>query len=436
MDSGQSTTSPTDNATTYANMTTNKMPSTIQHKKSAIITLEHPKQEIQLYSAITRTTKIKPHAIVQINHEQPYHYQVTFVDEKQYLQCLPQTIQLKEQSIKFSPLAATRLQISVLKVDPELDDKEVDFAFIKYGKVITKTQKLFKNITESEKIHVGNRILTIELADPNKLPPNSMFLTAGMQSQILYTLPGSSKTNQALAYEEREKRREEKRKAEKAEQERIEREEQRASAETAVVDREGLKSPSVRPSATTQPPEKDIDAAAEVITEKSCDRCNFDLSPAFIHTECKTQLEPNSITDLIPDRSCSNGLVVFQDCLTKYSSDKDAKAAADLFKFALARCHEQYFDSIIKTLGLSEKLSPPNLAQIILLSAIQQVTGNNPDILDTNTLDAVHHHKNLTKAINDQKLRKVKVNFNSTNELCKVILDACVTKINSKTLDM
>ena len=186
----------------------------------------------------------------------PYHYQVTFVDEKQYLQCLPQTIQLKEQSIKFSPLAATRLQISVLKVDPELDDKEVDFAFIKYGKVITKTQKLFKNITESEKIHVGNRILTIELADPNKLPPNSMFLTAGMQSQILYTLPGSSKTNQALAYEEREKRREEKRKAEKAEQERIEREEQRASAETAVVDREGLKSPSVRPSATTQPPEK------------------------------------------------------------------------------------------------------------------------------------------------------------------------------------
>ena len=418
----------TDNATTYANMTKNKMPTSIQHKKSATITLDHPKQEIQLYSAITRATKIKPHAIVQINHEQPYQYQVTFDDEKQYLQCLPQTIQLKEQSYKFSPLAATRLQISVMKVDAELEDKEVDFAFIKFGKIIIKTKKLYKNITETEKIHVGNRMLTIELTDPNILPPNNIFLTPGMQSQILYTLPGSSKYNQAAAYEERKKRREEKSKEEQA---RIDREEDRASAEEPVIDRESLQTPTTAASNNTPPLESDVEVAADVIAEKSCERCNFDLSAAFIHTECETQAFPASTEDLIPDRACTNGITVFRECLSQYAVDQDARAVADMFKFALTKCHEQYFESITKNLTLTDKLSPPNVAQILLLGAIQQTPGNNPDILDTRSLDAVQHHATITQAINDQKLRKAKVNYNSTYDLCKVILDACAAKINN-----
>ena len=124
------TDTPTDNsttetATTFANKTTNTTPTSIQHQKSAIVTMNQPKQEFEIAKAVYNQMKIKPPAVIQVNNSEPFNYQITFENERQYLQALPQKLQHNNQSYTLQPLAKTRIQISIMRVDAEMDDKDV-----------------------------------------------------------------------------------------------------------------------------------------------------------------------------------------------------------------------------------------------------------------------------------------------------------------------
>ena len=97
-----------------------------------------------------------------------------------------------------------------MRVDPELQDTVVDTVFSNYGKIINPTQKIYKQVEGvPSPINMGNRKLTIELHNPEILPPNTLSLTNGMQNLFLFTVPGTSKSNQEIAFEDREKKRKE-----------------------------------------------------------------------------------------------------------------------------------------------------------------------------------------------------------------------------------
>ena len=56
---------------------------------------------------------------------------------------------------------------------------------------------------------MGNRVLTLEVHSPDKLPPNTLSLSYGAQNMVLFTVPGTDKTNQELAFIERKKKQQE-----------------------------------------------------------------------------------------------------------------------------------------------------------------------------------------------------------------------------------
>ena len=460
MDSESETplTNQSDNATiSYANKTTSTLPTTIRHKKSAIITLDNPKQELQLYSSILRDTKIKPHAIIQINNEAPYQYQITFENEKQYLQSLPQTIKIRNQSFKFNSLAAVRIQISILRVDAELEDKEVDLAFVKFGKITNPTKKLYKNINETEKVQLGCRILTLELSNADILPPNSIFLSPGMQSQVIFTLPGSTKTNQQLAFEEREKRREEKRKREEEKNERLEQENIRAlnNADTQIVERDHnpeketipaenpTSSPPshqqntkiIPPNADASPKETDIvstQAVLSTLETEACSVCKYDLCEGFLHTQCGTQSDPQNTDDLLPVRNCKHGIVKLRDQFKKYEQAGDVREFADAISYILSKCHSTYIKSIADNLGLANLLTPVSIARIVLLSASEPVPDNSETVKIHQDIvqAATFHHPSVKRAMADEKLlpnrESVKVQLKPMLSIVTSILNNCI----------
>ena len=465
----------TENGTTFADKTTNTTPTRIQHKKSALLTINLGKQEQQIIETIHQQMAIRPHAVIQLNNAQPYNYQITFETEQHYLQSLPQKLQYDNKSFTLQPLASARIQISVMRVDAELDDKDVDLAFVKYGKIVEGSKKLYKSIAGVGPVHLGNRLLTLELSNPDVTPPNSIFLTPGIQSQTLFTVPGTNKTNQALAFEQRVAKRTaaaEEEERERKEKERIhaeqDREEQERIARETLqqdlsdIDRDDLANRAPAPVGTentnnspdgvppqdvlTTPPPPPPPTAANITPENSteptaniteqfniakCEVCSFDLCAGFLHVTCGTQEQPETTEDLLADRHCEHGAAQLREQLKTYSETRDPEQISGNFLYIIQNSHEQYFRSLIHALGLQNTLSPVSMARIVFFSAIERT----PDNQDTckvhlDTLQSVNHHHDIARAFKDLKLlpsrEATKLPYKPHLVFANNILDGCV----------
>ena len=455
----------TDTGPTFASKTSSIAPTRIQHQKSAILTIEHPKKEYNIGLAIYNQMKIKPHSIIQINNTAPYDYQITFENEHQYLQALPQKLQNNNQTYLLKPLAHARIQISIMRVDAELDDKDVDLAFVKYGKIITKSKKLYRTVEGLGQLHVGNRHLTLELGSPDTLPPNSIYLSPGIQSQVIYTVPGTNKSNQTIAYEARQEKRrvdaelkEQQLRAEEQEEERriineehsappIARELQEVPA--AITRTENSNSLAEDHPADTingtdnsnSPPTEPLDSTQDVINFISpnsnnipvstaqhapreedpdilhsaqinidvCDKCGLDKTPAVIHVECDEgepeEDEPCTVDELQPDRNCSHGATYLREGLHRYKNTRDAQKTSRSVVYVLAKSHETYFEAIIHKLGLETHLSPTSIARVVLFAASEQLS-DKPEQCKVNqeVISSVQHHSAIHRAINELNL--------------------------------
>ena len=129
---------------TFATKTQSTSPKTIKHTRSAILKINQAKQELEIIKKINNQMKITPHAVLQLNNNTPYEYQVTFQYERELIQALTQKLTHDNKTYKLESLAATRIPMSIMRVDPELDNKDVDLALVKYGKITENTIKLMK----------------------------------------------------------------------------------------------------------------------------------------------------------------------------------------------------------------------------------------------------------------------------------------------------
>ena len=180
----------------------------IQHKRSACVSLKAAKMEETIAKEIKRQMNISIHAVVQTNNTAPFKYHITFDNEQQYHTALPQKLQIQNNSTILYPLAGTRLRISVMRVDPEIEDTILDNHFKMFGKIISSSQKQFRHIQGVGQVHTGTRLLMIELPDPTKLPPDSIRLGSTWPNLVFYTIPGTNKRNQKAAFEARQAKRE------------------------------------------------------------------------------------------------------------------------------------------------------------------------------------------------------------------------------------
>ena len=203
---------------------------TTNHQQSATIAINTTKYELEIATLIKRQFGLNVHAVVQINSESPYLYQITFKNPTDYLTALPQKLQVNNHTVILYPLGNVRIRISLMRVDPEIEDGRIDRIFEQYGKLVHNCSKQYKLVEGVGPVHTGTRVLSLELHDPSELPPNSIQLNPyGNPNLTLFTLPGSKVNNQEVAFNARCEKRD------KIEQERIAREEERSDEIPPIV---------------------------------------------------------------------------------------------------------------------------------------------------------------------------------------------------------
>ena len=321
-----------------------------------------------------------------------------------------------------------------MRVDPELQDTVVDTVFSNYGKIINPTQKIYKQVEGvPSPINMGNRKLTIELHNPEILPPNTLSLTNGMQNLVLFTVPGTSKSNQEIAFEDREKKRKEradkeaaeiqeqknKEEKERAEQEqeeerkRIEREEQHNHEEIDDVQRDHTRDnnpPDETLTSDNNPPEETPDntentdesyelPSAHVPTK--CESCGLDLSSAVNHGECGEK--PVTVDQLTHSSKIDHGLKEVSAIIQELDK-KNPKIAANRLFNILANSHPSYITSITDRLGMQITLCNESLARIAFLACTSEPDRNGCAKVLREELDRIKHHPKITNAITDLHL--------------------------------